>query len=550
MESGIFTGIHIIAMTRFLQVYCCFLLMAITACNNQKTGTEKNTTSRKIRDTSITKETAFANLFLDSTLVEQYVSGLQLPTEEKESFLDFYKQRNYQYAWFDSRGIGEQAPNFLSINQSFAGLFDAAMLSNTKLDSTVNTYKNDSTGFTTTDKNVVQTELDLTAQFFRYAQIAYGGRESISTKDLGWFIPRKKIVYSTSLDSLLQYNASNPEAFEPLHPQYRMLKAYLIKYINIEKKGGWQAITADKKRYKKGDTANIIASVKKGLFITGDLTINDTSNLFNDSLATAVVRFQQRYGYKEDSTINTALIAEMNRPIQDRIQQIMINLERLRWVPDILPSHYIFVNIPEYKFHMYDSGKHQWSINVVVGSASHNTVIFSGNLQYVVFSPYWNIPYSIVKNEMGRSASYYAKRNMEVIGKYSDGLPMVRQKPGDNNSLGRVKFLFPNEYSIYFHDTPAKSLFGQDKRAFSHGCIRLAEPVKLAKYLLQYDANWTADSIAKAMKKNTELSVTLRQPIPVFIGYFTAWVNENGQLNFRDDIYGHDKKMAQKLFSK
>ena len=536
-------------MIRFLQVLFCFLLIATTACNTQKAD-NKRATQKNLIDSSITKETAFTNLFLDSTIVEQYVSGLQIPAEEKEAFHNFYRQRNYQYAWFDGRGIGEQAPNFLSLNQSFAGLFDAAMLSNILLDSTVNKYKNDSTGFTATDKKVVQTELQLTAQFFRYAQIAYAGRENISTKDLGWFIPRKKIAYSTSLDSLLLYNASNPEAFEPLHPKYKLLKAYLIKYINIEKNGGWQPITADKKRYKKGDTANIIVSFKKRLLITGDLITTDTSNLYNDSLAAAVSKFQQRYGFKDDSTITTALVAEMNRPIRDRIQQIMINLERLRWVPDVLPGHYIFVNIPEYKFHMYDSGKLQWSMNVVVGSATHNTVIFSGNLQYVVFSPYWNIPYSIVKNEMGRSASYYAKRNMEVVGRYRDGLPMVRQKPGDNNSLGRVKFLFPNEYSIYFHDTPAKSAFGQDKRAFSHGCIRLGEPVKLAKYLLQYDAKWTADSIAMAMKKNTELSVTLRQPIPVFIGYFTTWVDEKGHLNFRDDIYGHDKKMGEKLFSK
>lgn len=542
-----------ITMREFLQMGLLCLLIFVAACSNKddkKTDTKKAAAGKVETDISITKETAYTNLFLDSALVEQYVSEKKIPKDQQEALINFYRQRNYQYAWFDSRGMGEQAPNFLNLNHSFAGLFNAPMLGNAELDSTIELYKSDSINFNAANENVAATELNLTAQFFRYAQIAYAGRENISTKDLGWFIPRRKISYSTSLDSLLQYNASGTEAFEPMHPQYKMLKNYLLKYINIQKKGGWQFIKADKKQYKKGDESDIISEFKKRLLITGDLVINETSAFFTDSLAAAVARFQHRYGVKEDSTITTALVAEMNRPIQERIQQIMVNLERLRWVPDLLPSHYIVVNIPEYKFHMYDSGKHQWSMNVVVGTSAHNTVIFSGNLQYVVFSPYWNVPYSIVKNEMGRSASYFTKRNMEVVGKYGDGLPMVRQKPGDNNSLGRVKFLFPNRYSIYFHDTPSKSLFGQDKRAFSHGCIRLAEPVKLASYLLQYDSKWTTDSIAKAMKRNTELSVTLRQPIPVFIGYFTAWVNENGQLNFRNDIYGHDKKMAEKLFSK
>ncbi|MES2777190.1 MAG: L,D-transpeptidase family protein [Bacteroidota bacterium] len=544
---------RITTVREFSSIILSVLLILIAACTNgsdKKVPTIKTTAGAAERDPSITEQTAYTNLFLDSAMLEQYVSGETLPKDQREAFRDFYRQRNYQYAWFDSRGMGEQAPNFLNLNHSFIELFNATMLVNPKLDSTVEQFRNDSTHFDAANKNVAVTELELTAQFFRYAQIAYAGREDISTKDLGWFIPRRKIGFITSLDSLLQYNSSDPEAFEPMHPQYKMLKNYLLRYIDIEKKGGWQPIKADKKLYKKGDTSAIISLLKARLLITGDLFVSDTGTLFNDSLATAVARFQHRYGVKEDSTITPALIAEMNRPIQDRIRQIIINLERLRWVPDLLPSHYIVVNIPEYKFHMYDSSKLQWSMNVVVGSAAHNTVIFSGNLQYVVFSPYWNVPYSIVKNEMGRSASYFTKRNMEVVGKYGDGLPMVRQKPGENNALGRVKFLFPNQYSIYFHDTPSKNLFGRDKRAFSHGCIRLAEPAKLAKYLLQYDNRWTADSIAGAMKRNTELSVTLRQPIPVFIGYFTAWISENGQLNFRDDIYGHDKKMAEKLFSK
>jgi murein L,D-transpeptidase YcbB/YkuD len=184
----------------------------------------------------------------------------------------------------------------------------------------------------------------------------------------------------------------------------------------------------------------------------------------------------------------------------------------------------------------------------VVGKPATNTVIFNGDLKYVVLAPYWNVPYSIVKNEMGRTPSYFAKRNMEVIGKYADGLPMVRQKPGGANALGRVKFLFPNSYSIYLHDTPSKGAFGQQQRAFSHGCIRLAQPVKLAEWLLRNDPNWPPDKMAKTMQGSKEVTVTIAKPVPVFIGYFTCWVNEQGEINFRKDLYGHDKKMESLLF--
>jgi L,D-transpeptidase YcbB len=168
----------------------------------------------------------------------------------------------------------------------------------------------------------------------------------------------------------------------------------------------------------------------------------------------------------------------------------------------------------------------------------------------VVFSPYWNVPYSIVKKEMGRTASYFRRRNMEIVGRYSNGLPMVRQKPGGSNALGGVKFLFPNEYDIYFHDSPAKTLFNRDKRAFSHGCIRLADPAKMAAYLLRHDTAWSADSIQTAMHLKKELKVTLPETLPVFISYYTAWVNDAGLPNFRPDIYRHDRQMAKRLFAR
>ena len=189
--------------------------------------------------------------------------------------------------------------------------------------------------------------------------------------------------------------------------------------------------------------------------------------------------------------------------------------------------------------------------DIVVGKEGTNTVIFTDSLQYVVFSPYWNVPTSIVKNEIvpaiNRNPNYIDRNNMEITG-YNNDLPVVRQKPGGSNALGLVKFIFPNNYNIYFHDTPSKYLFEREKRAFSHGCIRVRDAEKMANYLLQYQPEWTPEKINAAMHAGEEKWVGLKTPLPVFITYFTAWVDENNLLHFRDDIYGHDKKMAEHLF--
>ena len=192
-------------------------------------------------------------------------------------------------------------------------------------------------------------------------------------------------------------------------------------------------------------------------------------------------------------------------------------------------------------------------MKIVVGTEAHRTVIFSDELRYVVFSPYWNVPRSIVRNEilpkMNRDPGYLGRMNMERTGT-EGGLPVIRQRPGGANALGKVKFLFPNPYNIYLHDSPAKSLFDQTQRAFSHGCIRVSEPFELARYLLKDQPQWTDAAIRKAMNRGSEKWVTLEKKVPVFIYYLTAWVDEAGRVQFRDDIYGHDARMAAHLFGK
>jgi murein L,D-transpeptidase YcbB/YkuD len=273
--------------------------------------------------------------------------------------------------------------------------------------------------------------------------------------------------------------------------------------------------------------------------------------VFDDNLEAAVKIFQTAHGYTPDGTITATLIKEMNVPVEQRVQQLLINMERMRWMPNEPQGNLIVVNIPEFVLHVYEGKTKVRDMPVVVGKEGHNTMAFTGNLNQVVFSPYWNVTPTIVKEEilpaMESDPDYLARNNMEITGE-EGGLPVIRQLPGPKNSLGKVKFLFPNDFNIYFHDTPAKSLFNKDKRAYSHGCIRLSDPAWLANYLLRNQKSWTPEKIDQAMNAGTEQFVKLKDAVPVFITYYTAWVDDTGRLNFRDDIYAHDAKLARKMF--
>jgi murein L,D-transpeptidase YcbB/YkuD len=273
----------------------------------------------------------------------------------------------------------------------------------------------------------------------------------------------------------------------------------------------------------------------------------DTSAIFTDTLEMAVKKFQHRHGYKQDGIISSQLVKDMNVPATKRLSEILINMDRMRWMPQKPTGNLIVVNLPEFMLHVYDGKNKVFDMVVVVGKVGNNTMMFNGDLNQIFFSPYWNVPASIIKNEImpaiARNPGYLARKNMEQIGSN------IRQKPGPGNALGKVKFIFPNSFNMYFHDTPSKSLFGQDKRAFSHGCIRLSEPQKMAEWLLRNDANWNTEKIVSAMNQTTEKSVKLKEAIPVFIIYYTAWVDEEGQLNFRDDVYKHDSELMKKMFT-
>jgi L,D-transpeptidase YcbB len=285
---------------------------------------------------------------------------------------------------------------------------------------------------------------------------------------------------------------------------------------------------------------------------TGQLVSHDSSSVFNDELLAAIKTAQAGYGLTADGDVTPTLVKELNVPVVKRIEQLLVNLERMRWMPAEPSGELIWVNIPAFKLYVRDGSKDLFNMNVVVGKEGNSTVMFSGNLNQIVFSPYWNLPENIVTKEvlpeMEKDKDYLAENEMEMTGE-EDGVPVIRQLPGDKNQLGKIKFLFPNSFNIYFHDTPFKELFKKDKRAFSHGCIRLSEPVKLAEYLLTDQPEWTQERIDSAMNSGKERYVRIKEPVPVLIYYYTAWVDKKNGLQFRDDIYGHDRRLAKKLFS-
>jgi L,D-transpeptidase YcbB len=548
------------SMKYFLPLFALlFACNLVSSCNGQDNGGgdegEGNAASdsKKIskRDVSITKANAYNDLFLDSVSMEKFIAGKKLPDSISRRMRSFYNARNYQFAWFSSDGLTEQARAFWNLHDYHTTYRHDTSLHDKKLAARMDDYVfEENLHFSGGDKSTIQTELTLTEHFLQYMLGEYE-KGVVKRKEMERFVPRKKEDALYLADSLLTKKHKDNKYFEDANERYRLLKEELGKYLAVAKKGGWPQVPAAVKGLKKGTASPLVPVLKQRLRLSGDLVGGDTSQVFNDTLETAINNFQRRHGYTPTGKLTETQVKDMNVPVITRIQQVLMNMERMRWMPTETAGNLIVVNIPEFVLHVYEGNKKAFDMNVVVGKEGHNTMMFNGDLNQVVFSPYWNVPPSIVRKEilpkLASNPGYLSSQNMEQVGMEGD-LPKIRQLPGGENSLGRVKFLFPNSFNIYFHDTPAKSLFEKDKRAYSHGCIRLAEPEKMAQYLLRNQPEWTPDRIEAAMNAGEEKYVKLKNPVPVMITYYTAWV-ENGQLHFRDDIYSHDKHLASKMFT-
>jgi murein L,D-transpeptidase YcbB/YkuD len=512
-------------------------------------GKQKKTSTR---DYTINASNSYSDLFLDSLALEKQITDRNIKASTARRMRSFYKTRNYQFAWFASDGFTEQANAFWNLYDYYITYSGDSSLTDKELEKTMNALVlDDDLKVSAGNAQFVKTELALTQRFLEYAQQNFE-KGYVKRKELERFVPVKKSDPLRLADSLLTKKHKDDKYYEDINPAYKQLKAELVKYYDVAKNGGWSPISTKEKSLKAGMSLPEIVLIKKRLFLTGDMPTLDTTTVFDSALVTGVKHFQQRYGYTPTGVINASVLKDLNIPAIHKVKQLLINMERMRWMPSRPSGNLVIVNIPEFILHMYDGEKKAFDMNVVVGKEGHNTVLFTGDLSLVVFSPYWNVPPSIVKSEvvpgMNKNPNYLSRHHMEKTGG-SDALPSIRQTPGPWNSLGLVKFLFPNSFNIYFHDTNAKGLFSQDKRAYSHGCIRLSDPKKMAEYVLRNEPEWTSEKIDQAMHSGKEKYVKLKAPIPVFISYYTAWVDDNGEVNFREDIYKHDKKMMERAYT-
>jgi len=536
------------AQQRYLKYHFLFLLIvfgALVGCRQPRSNRPPVKPGRKADETIAGNFSTQLHTVFDSTEIDGFLKNYPALNIYAGDIHRFYKGRNYACAWFDGGKLIEQAGNLTNrvLNLQNEGINQTPPYQK-QLDSLVNV---ENTG----GKPNIQAELMLTAQYFVFSKLAWQGLDNSARRKAHWYLPRQKVDYEQYLDSLLKTPGKGSTAVEPVYRQYALLRAWLLKYRALDGRENWMPIVV-KHTVKPGASSVVIPLIRQRLYQLEDFKGDTISRVFNDELQSAVVHFQNRHGLTGDGLLGKATLAELNVPLKSRIAQIMVNMERCRWVPVKLNTDYLAVNIPEFKLHVYHADSLLWSCNVVVGKAMHQTTVFYGQVKYVVFRPYWDVPPSIVRNEilgdMRRQRHYLAAHHMQIVG-HADGLPVIRQLPGPENSLGLVKFLFPNRYNIYLHDTPTKSLFGETARGFSHGCIRVQEPAKLAAFLLNGQDGWNPEKIAAAMQDGNNQSVTLKNKVPVFIAYFTAFTGRDHQLNFRKDIYHLDSPLAAMIFS-
>ncbi len=353
----------------------------------------------------------------------------------------------------------------------------------------------------------------------------------------------------------------------PQDERYHRLVEALARYRAIRDAGGWQPIPPGDV-LKPGGTDVRLPLLRELLTTVGDLKPADrpVGEVYDDVTVAAVKNFQMRHGLAEDGVIGPTTLEQMNKSVDDRIRQLEVNLERRRWLDREPGGFYVFVNLADQELKVMQGERTVHTARVVVGKTYHKTPVFTENMTYLVMNPYWNVPSSIANKEylpkLKQDAGYLQRQGIRVLdsaGKevnpYSvnwaamSRVPYrLRQDTGDKNALGRIKFMFPNKYNVYIHDTPAKSLFEKDLRVYSHGCIRVQDPLTLAEVILK-DQGWTRDRIDQQVNSGEQRIVKLKRKVPVYISYITAFANKDGNVHFRRDIYGRDEILAEQLLT-
>jgi murein L,D-transpeptidase YcbB/YkuD len=417
-------------------------------------------------------------------------------------------------------------------------------------------------------------ELYFSSAFLEYASDLKVGRFLPSKVDPNFFIESRTIDQQAALKDLAQTDSIDRffDAWQPPGQRYAALRTVLAKYRALAAKGGWNTVPLGES-IKPGMSDPRIPAIRARLSLT-DVASGEVGTaegqLYGNALVEVVKRFQARQGLEGDGVIGSTTIVAMNVPVQERIKSIILAMERLRWMPENLGQQYLIVNIAGFELRRVNAGKVEERMAVVVGKPYHRTPVFSDRIRFLEFNPYWNVPPDIAVNEelpvLRRNPAGLSAQGFEVVrgNQVSDPSSVdwssvgpghfpyqLRQRPGPNNALGRVKFMFPNPHNVYLHDSPARNLFERNVRAFSHGCIRLSRPLDLAEQVLRVGGvqGWTKERINDVVASTKNTVVNLREPLPVHITYLTAWADD-GVANFRQDIYGHDAKLLAALEGK
>ena len=427
---------------------------------------------------------------------------------------------------------------------------------------------------TANDPALAEFDAAITVGLMRYISDLHIGRVNPTHFNFGIDIETKKYDMPQFVTQDVQHAVDVQavlDQVEPTYDGYKRTGVALQHYLELAAKGDGPPVPDVAKSLAVGDAYPGTAQLAARLQLLGDLpanaTVNTDAHIYDASLSGGVKTFQERHGLTPDGKLGKDTVQQLNVPLATRVVQLNNALERWRWLPPQFPQPPVVANIPEFVVRGFDADhKVAFSSNVVVGKAMRTqTPVFAKDMKYIVFRPYWNITPSITRGEivphLTKDRSYLARKNMEITdsggkvitdGAVSDavlaqlraGKLMVRQKPGKDNSLGLVKFIFPNENNVYLHSTPAQELFSRSRRDFSHGCVRVEKPAELAAYLLRDQPPWTLEKVQQAMQSGPDnQQVNLKTPVPVVIFYLTAVVEEDGSVHFFDDIYGHDKSL-------
>lgn len=470
---------------------------------------------------------------------------------------DFYTRRDFQPAWKDAT-IAALRKAILEADQD--GLhpsdYDPEGITDPKRPG----------GFMITPVNLADRDVRLTEIFFIYGRHLSQGRLDPEEWFFQWVPYRRSIDLTRVLQDALDKNEIEPalKRLAPIHPTYGQMRKELAAFRKIAASGGWPVLPRDI-RLKQGDHGRNVALLTQRLIMTGDLTTGTIihPDRFDSTLNMAVRKFQWRHGLVPTGHVDQDTLKALNMPIERRIRQLEINMERWRWLPDDFGSRYIMAIIPDLWLYVVDDQKTVLSMKIVIGTPKQPSPIFSDEMTYVEINPTWGLPQSIIAKEIipkvKKDGEYLTKKRIRIYENWSDKAREIDPKninwaktnpdkfpyrmiqDSGVNPLGRIKFMFPNEFDVYLHDTTQKGLFNRHRRLYSHGCIRVEKPFDLGEWVLRDDPSWSRKRIMAEIKKGKRQQVILPRTVPVHVMYLTAWVDGNGLLQFREDYYGYDK---------